>query len=214
MSLAERRLSGGNMNNSESKFTPVPLQEVIKSIPGFLGLRLEEEPHYRCLIKEGSFEVRQYDRMLVAQVRANGEYSEAMNEGFHKFATYIFGEHSENSNLLSTNPMSMTTPVFQQQLHDGWVISFVLGTRYDIEDVPRAKDPGIKIIEFKEKAVAVYRYTGNNSLEKMLAAEQELKAWLLENEVLSKPRTRYAQYDAPFTIPFLKRNEVQIEVLI
>jgi hypothetical protein len=74
-------------------------------------------------------------------------------------------------------------------------------------------DPGIELVREPVRIVAVLRYSGNNSDERRLEATRELLAalaadprWRADDEV------SWAQYDAPFVIPFVKRNEAQVPV--
>ncbi|RYZ63323.1 MAG: heme-binding protein, partial [Proteobacteria bacterium] len=85
----------------------IPLKEMLGSIPGVLGIRLEEEPNYEVSLKEGAFEIRRYDEMVLAQTTVAGTHEQAMDESFEILADYIFGGNHERQT------MSMTTPVLQ-----------------------------------------------------------------------------------------------------
>ena len=50
-----------------------------------------EEPSFKVISKTGSFEVRQYAPMLVAETVVEGDMDEASNRGFRRIADYIFG---------------------------------------------------------------------------------------------------------------------------
>ena len=52
-----------------------------------------EEPRYTIVFKTGTFEVRQYAPMLVAETVVEGNMDEASNRGFRRIADYIFGNN-------------------------------------------------------------------------------------------------------------------------
>lgn len=63
-----------------------------------------------------------------------------------------------------------------------------------------------------ERLVAVVRFSGLTSEKKLAARTAELSRWIAAQGLESRSAPRLARYDPPFTIPFLRRNEVQITV--
>ena len=53
-----------------------------------------EEPRFTSIFKAGSFEVRQYAPMLVAETVVDGDMDEASTRGFRKIADYILATTS------------------------------------------------------------------------------------------------------------------------
>lgn len=69
----------------------------------------------------------------------------------------------------------------------------------------------VDITEVKPMHVAVCAYSGNNKLEKIEDHMQELMAWLEEHPKYESDGEYFsAQYDAPFVIPFCKKNEIHV----
>jgi len=81
-----------------------------------------------------------------------------------------------------------------------------------METVPKPLDKDIELIDLPARTVAVVEYTGNNTEERMHEASIALQAWLIASGRLALSPVRWALYDAPFTVPFLKRNEAQVDV--
>lgn len=204
-----------------------PFREVIKGIPGLVGIHLEENPKFEKLGKEGHVELRRYDPMLVAEVAIAGDHAHGVDEGFDKLAKYIFGANTTHAE------MSMTNPVFQEQengddaagmnapvLHekgfgaagDTWRISFVLPSKFSLMTVPKPLDPDIHLHDLPAATVGVVEYSGNNTEEHMEKAASILRAWLASTRRIALSPIRWAQYDAPYTVPFLKRNEALVDV--
>ena len=191
----------------------IPLKTYLESIPGFFGIRLEEEPEYEVLREEDEdgLEVRRYLSTVQAQTLVEGtSQEEAANEGFRRLAGYIFGENYEE------REMSMTTPVLQtfvkRDSNSGWLISFILPKEVSVSSAPAPEDDRVKIVAVEPKSVAVLRYTGNNTEEKMREKAAELRQLLAGADYPPISEMMWAQYDQPAAIPFLKRNEVMVEV--
>ena len=178
-----------------------PASEIVKSIPGFFGIRLEEKPKYEVLHKAGHFEIRQYAPMLLAQVAVVGHHDYAVDVGFDKLASYIFGQNNSRVN------MSMTNPVLQEKRGREWMISFVVPSKFNLLTVPKPLNSEITFQNVPGQSVASFGYSGNNDIEKMKLASVQLKNELQKTNYYSRSPVFWAQYDAPFTIPILKRNE-------
>jgi DNA gyrase inhibitor GyrI len=203
-----------------------PVSEVLKNVVGIFGLRLNEEPRYEVKERIGDVEIREYKPYAIATTKVEGDHDEASRIAFQRLADYIFGKNAENKQL------SMTAPVFQEKeaqvsedydfskptfFHErhgsGWLMSFVLPSKYTRSTAPRPLDDHITIEENIPGLVAVLSYSGDNTLERAEEKMAELSKWLLHHDkfdAMSEPRT--AQYDAPNAISFLKKNEIHVSV--
>jgi len=56
------------------------------------------------------------------------------------------------------------------------------------------------------------QFSGLLDSEKLGEREQELRQWVAKQEVLVTGQVRTARYDPPWTLPFLRKNEVQLRV--
>lgn len=204
----------------------VPVSEVLKNVVGFFGLRLNEQPRYVVKERIGDVEIREYKPYAVATTKVEGTYETAMPIAYQRLADYIFGKNTENKQL------SMTTPVFQEKeamvseesdfskttvFHErhgsGWMMSFILPSKYTRSTAPRPIDDHIVIEESMPGLVAVLSYSGDNTWDRVEDKINELNSWLLHHEkfdVMSEPRV--AQYDAPNVLSFLKKNEIHVSV--
>lgn len=211
------------MEKSHNHKPKIPLTEKLKTIPDVFGIRLNEQPDYEVLVTEGDVEVRRYKKTLIAQVTVQGEHDLAVKSGFQTLANYIFGDNEERSTIEMTAPVfqqnaqgnqsiGMTAPLFREQNENGWTISFVIPEKFDLNTVPDPVNSNIRLAEMPERKTAVFRYSGNNNEEKMREAEEKLNEWLTSSGLTAKSTIRWAQYDPPFAIPFLKRNEAQIDI--
>ena len=182
-----------------------------------------DEPAYTVVHRAGSIEYRQYGPHLIAEtlVQAAGDFDRAGNEGFGRLFRYITGGNTGKARIAMTAPVSqaaqgekiaMTVPVQQVSSADGWRIAFMLPGEYTLATAPTPTDQRIRVIEVPGRLMAVLRYSGRWTESNYTAHRDEL----LNNiaaagvKVLSQPEL--ARYNAPFSLPFLRRNEVLIEV--
>jgi len=186
-----------------------------------LGKRTADEPHYKVLSQEGEIEIRQYGEMIVAETVVEGSYGQTSGAAFSRLAGYIFGKNRAKQKIAMTAPVlqesvsekiSMTAPVLQEKKGNAWVMSFVMPEGYTFETLPVPLDPAVKLRLVQGKKVGVIRYSGLHSENNLRNYAEKLTLWLEKkgNRVLSAPRA--ASYDPPWTIPFLRRNEVHIDI--
>jgi hypothetical protein len=67
-----------------------------------------EEPAWRLLDRDGAFEMRQYEPMVVAETVSSGARGSAINQGFRRLLRYISGANTPNRQI------DMTSPVLQR----------------------------------------------------------------------------------------------------
>lgn len=203
----------------------VPLKEKLKSIPEVFGIRVNEEPSYKVLKTDGDFEIRSYEKQLIAKITMHGMSFDYFREhAFEKLADYIFEGNSKKESIPMTAPVihqhgkgeqvPMRSPVYQEETNAGvWSMWFILPKEYTLSTAPKPKNSDIVLEEIEPYEVACISYTGHNSVDKIKSHERDLAAWLTKHTEYA-PTGKYmiAQYDAPFVIPFLKKNEIQVKL--
>ncbi len=184
----------------------IPFLEKIKSIPEFFGMRVNEQPNYICLKSYEDVEVRQYPELLMASVTLSGlTYDTFRKNAFTKLAEYIF-----DKDPVSGEYIPMTAPVLTENVGgDAWKMSFILPKKYDLLNVRRPIDPAIVVSECEPMEVIAYTYTGNNSVSNIHRHASMFTHWLKNHtEYKTEDSMILAQYDAPFVIPTVKKNEI------
>ena len=184
-----------------------------------------EEPKYSLIEKDGAFEVRTYDSKLIAEVVLEGEMSDATSAGFRLLADYIFGNNTAPSGrsekISMTAPVTvenrsekiaMTAPVAIQSEQKGWRVWFVMPSHFSLATLPKPNNPLVLIKPIAAKRYAVVRFSGWVDDEKMQAKVKELSAWVAVKKLTSKGQPELARYNPPWTLPFLRRNEVMLEI--
>jgi hypothetical protein len=185
------------------------------------GVRDTEEPSYQVLRSEGDFEVRQYEPHIIAKTLVEGDYDSITKEGFDRLAGYIFGGNQSKTKIAMTAPVTqapgekiaMTAPVTQsQRAPEQWEMTFTMPAGYSLETLPTPLDSRVILEEAPGKTVAVYRFSGRFSDGAFAKNTEKLTAWIDESGYQALSIARLAGYDPPWTLPFLRRNEIMIEI--
>lgn len=187
----------------------IPMAERLKGIPGTFGIRLGEEPPYTVVDKEGDIEIRHYEPQIWAQTTVQGDRKEAEETAFKRLAAYIFGKNK------SETVSEMTVPVMQEHSAAGLTMSFILSKDESGRTAPLPEDHAVILKTVPERHVAALRYTMKTDDGLTREKTTELMKWLSNHpkyKVASEPMS--AQYDDPHAIPFLRRNEIHVDVLV
>lgn len=179
-----------------------------------------EQPNYTVVEKDGAIEIRDYEPMVVAEARVTGERREAINEGFRIIADYIFGDNSAAKTVAMTAPVTqqsgqkiaMTAPVTQQGESGAWKVRFVMPSSYSLATLPRPNNPAVLLEEVPASRFAVIRFSGRGTEQSLERHASELAAYLKARNLAPLSAPVYAFYNPPWTLPFLRRNEVMVEI--
>ena len=179
-----------------------------------------EHPKYQLVEADGKFEIRDYPAMIVAQVELTGPREATLTKGFRMIAGYIFGGNSATRKVAMTAPVTqqagariaMTAPVAQQAVDGKWRVRFVMPAGSTLESLPRPNDPAVKLEEIPARRFAVIRFSGLARSRSLARHEQRLEGFLRAKglKALSAPIDAY--YNPPWTLPFLRRNEIMVQI--
>jgi len=186
-----------------------------------------EEPKYTVIEKNETFEIRKYDPYVVAQTKVTGEFDEMGSTAFKILFKYISGENQKRSQIKMTAPViqentvqvgqkiQMTAPVIQEiDTIDtkSATYSFVMPQNFTLDTLPLPLDKRIKLKEIPAKTVAVLEYSGGWGEEKYKKHEAILLKTLDTAEIKIIGKTNFARYNSPFSLWFMRRNEIMVEV--
>jgi SOUL heme-binding protein len=110
--------------------------------------------------------------------------------------------------------MAMTAPVEMASTTPGRVtMRFFLPRSVVTSGVPEPLDNLVRVVTVAPATLAVLRFSGQLN-EAVCAAHQEvLLNRLARSKWQATGQPSLLAYDPPFTIPFLRRNEVAVEVV-
>jgi hypothetical protein len=185
-----------------------------------------EEPRYTLVRADGAFEVRDYAPQLLAETRVKADFEDAGNAAFRRLFDYIGGANTPARTLAMTAPVTqradrgadagtdiaMTAPVNQVADGDSWRVAFVVPSQYDRRTVPQPEDPRVAIVEVPARRMGVWRFSGRWTQAAFDAAEADLRRAIARSGLVAVGPAVIARYNSPFSLPFLRRNEVLIEV--
>ncbi|MBT6727511.1 MAG: heme-binding protein [Deltaproteobacteria bacterium] len=196
---------------------------LILSACSVVGVRALEEPIYQTQMQEGNFEIREYASYLVAEVFMEGEdFDEASGDGFRILADYIFGNNLSHSASVqmagkaeaASENIAMTAPVQMDQGEqpDQWRMAFSLPSKWNLETAPVPNDQRVNLREILPERMVVLQFSGRMGVRDLEEKEQELRQWATKQGITVVGSVRTARYDPPWTLPFLRKNEVQLKV--
>ena len=183
------------------------------------GARSAPEPEHRVLVEEGDFQIRAYPALAVAVTEAPGDWQDAAYTGFGRLFDYISGANEGRREIAMTAPVvteregaeiPMTAPVVTDQSGDGWRTAFVLPDGMTAETAPVPTDPAVTIETIPARRVAAVTFSGILDGDDFAAQRQRLAAWLETRGETPAEDWQMAGYDPPWTIPWLRRNEVWV----
>lgn len=194
--------------------------QILGSAINTFGIRTGESPKYEVVHEDGELEIRRYPAFLCARTFAGGDYAASSETGFKRLASFMSGHNSGNVRLyppdslaqsnLRGESIAMTTPVFQAPGEGGWTMAFILPRKYTFGTAPKPLDPKIELEQVPPQTMAILRYSGNVDEDRIQRKFRELRGWVQSIGWRSISEPLAAQYDPPFTISFLKRNEVLV----
>jgi len=163
-----------------------------------------EEPSWQLVGEFDSVELRYYEPSI--QAKTTLADSAKTSAGFRRLAGFIFGGNSASQNI------AMTAPVQETLVEDHPIMAFTMPGEYSFGDLPQPDDPRVTLEEVPAKTVAVIRFSGWATGGVVTRKTDELLAALREHEIEVIGAPSLSQYNPPWTLPFLRRNEVMVEI--
>ena len=183
-----------------------------------------EEPKYSVLEKTPPFELRAYAPMILAEVQVEGDLDEASSQGFRLIAAYIFGQNQVSEKIAMTTPVAveertqksakiaMTTPVNIESNAGKWTVSFVMPSEYTMESLPKPLNTKVQLRQIPAVKRAVVSFSGFYNENKVAERTLELEEWMKTKQLQATGAPKFARYNPPWTLPFMRRNEIMIDV--
>ena len=170
-----------------------------------------EQPPYRVLAHYAhDVEIRAYGPLTVVETDADG----ADGDAFRRLFAYITGANATNATIKMTAPVAQTGGArFGGEPAPGETMAmrFVLPQAI-AADPPAPTDPAVRVAKLPARTLAVIRFSGSFARGNLDAHLATLRAVLAEAGRKAEGAPVFLGYDPPFTIPFLRRNEVALEV--
>jgi glutathione peroxidase len=189
----------------------------------FLGActgAIEQVP-YTVLEKYDAIELREYKPYVLAQTRVEGTFDNAGNDAFNRLFKYISGNNRSKQSIAMTAPVNqqaasqkiaMTAPVNQQKAGDAFLVSFVMPAEFTLETLPEPLDKQVELKQIPGHVAAAITYSGSWEQKNYLTHKTKLEQFMGDKGWTADGEPVYARYNSPFSLSFLRRNEVVIPV--
>jgi len=182
------------------------------------------EPAFDVVAQVGAVEIRRYGPRIAAETVVEADEEAARNAGFRRLAGYIFGGNKGGARIAMTAPVAqapasagtsiaMTAPVAQARAAEGgWVVRFFMPAEWTLATLPVPNDAAVRLVEVPGETMAVLRFSGDRGAAAVATQQATLlrtldgSAW----SVAGAPVSWF--YDPPWTLPWLRRNEVAVPV--
>lgn len=169
-----------------------------------------EKINYKLLKKINNIEIREYPDLILAYVENFKD-----DNAFGLLFNYISGNNIINEKISMTSPVinskkiEMTAPVISNDNY----MAFVMPSFYDKKTIPKPLDSNVKIKFQPKRKLAVIRFGGYSTDNKIKKYKEMLLNELNQNKINFKGVFLLLRYNSPFSLPFMRRNEIGIEVL-
>jgi SOUL heme-binding protein len=181
----------------------------VESLIGVFGIRLYEEARYDVIDRIGDrVEIRRYAPRLAAEVDLAVPGEAGRSEAFKLLFAYIAG--ANRASVSGNDRIAMTVPVevSDKETNGTLKMRFFLPAKYSRENAPKPLNPQVRLVTTSGETIAILRFSGSG--HDFAERQTELIASLvgLRWQPSGEPYT--LNYDAPFTLPFLRRNEAAV----
>jgi DNA gyrase inhibitor GyrI len=196
---------------------------IIWVISGYLPTRNIAMPTYEVIEKKPEYEIRRYSSYIVAETRQLGSQSESLSRGFNELFRYISGDNIARSKISMTAPVlknteangqkiPMTAPVISEGEKDSSIIAFVMPPGFTLENLPQPNSKNVTLRVVPPRMVAAITFSGYATEERTRKNAEKLLSALKRDGRYVTAATQIALYNPPWTPPFMRRNEVLVEI--
>ncbi len=167
-----------------------------------MSIHKTETQAYQVIRVEQNFEIRYYPVAMMAMISSTSKsYRDLGSSGFGKLAKYIFGGNDEKKQI------AMTSPVHMDINDTTSTMAFVLPSGYNQDNLPKPNDSSIAIRASEPEYVAVVKFGGFASSDRINKHITILQESLKEAGLSHHGNFRFLGYNPPYQI-FGRRNEV------
>jgi effector-binding domain-containing protein len=106
----------------------------------------------------------------------------------------------------------MTAPVKQQGSDNAWKVNFTMPSKYSMNTLPKPNNEKVTLRQVPSKKYAIIKFSGMGSNKNLASHEKELQEYISENKIQTVSKPIYAFYNPPWTLAFLRHNEIMIEI--
>jgi len=185
---------------------------------GIYSSRKAQTVPYEHLCTLSGVELRRYPQTVLVETTAPNQRS-----AFRRLFRYISGDNRENESMSMTSPVqthngesiSMTAPVRSGTAEtdtDTVQMAFYLPSEYTPETAPKPTESDVTLVTEAQKKVAVDQFSWYAPEWRVERRTRKLVSTLEREGIELKGDPYLLRYNDPWTPPFMRRNEVAVEV--
>ena len=169
-----------------------------------------ETPNFKLIKKEGEFEIREYEPMIIAMTKVKSGYREASSTGFRRIANYIFGGNQKQMEIKMTAPVITDVP----NVKGMYDILFVMPSQHKFDDLPIPDDDNVELKVKELGKTAVIQFGGWATESRATHYKEKLEQFIETSGYEINSDYMVAQYNSPWALPPFRRNEIIIMIMI
>lgn len=191
-----------------------------------LGRQDQNEVRFDLLIDQEHVQLRHYHSYHVAKVRVESDEDDQNREtAYMRLLNYVLGRNSRRERIEPMIPIiqedvaARMTALMRLEHHDvdlnitAFEVSMILPPELNEETAPLPVDPEIRIHRVRPHLTAAVKFSGLCTKRKQIRLSKYLRLWLHDKGYTAISSARLARYNHPITLPFLRRNELLIDVV-
>ena len=167
-----------------------------------------ETPNFKLIKKEGEFEIREYEPMIIAMTKVKSGYREASSAGFRRIANYIFGGNQKQMEIKMTAPVITDVP----NVKGMYDILFVMPSQHKFDDLPIPDNDNVELKVKELGKTAVIQFGGWATESRATHYKEKLEQFIETSGYEINSDYMVAQYNSPWALPPFRRNEIIIMV--
>ena len=191
----------------------------------YMSTSVSEAPYEVSELLENGVEIRAYPAEIWATAVA-----EDQNGAFSPLFRYISGDNEKGEKIEMTAPVvtptpqpagtdstqgekiEMTAPVVTMNTGRYQFMAFIMPERFDINSIPKPSSSRVKIELVEPRKLATIRFSGYVNQDNYEKNIELLNKTLETRGISTKGEPLLMQYNDPWTPPFLRRNEIAVQV--
>jgi SOUL heme-binding protein len=192
-------------------------------VSGYLPTMNIQTPAYTVAEKRRGYEIRQYAPYVIAETHQKGSGPGQPSGGFNELFRYISGENGSRNKIPMTAPVlkgpgaegrkiPMSAPVLKNGEGGAEMIAFVMPPGSSLEELPQPKSAAVHLRAIPAHAVAAVTFSDYATDVAIREHTESLLEALQRDGLTVRSAPRVALYNPPWTPPFMRKNEVLVEI--
>lgn len=162
---------------------------------------MTEKQPFTTVARWGGVEIRKYPEHTVAEVVVDGDFDSSGNRGFRPLFDYI-----------RRGRVAMTAPVLQTPGEPGNTVAFVMPADRSPGSLPAPGDDRVRLRVVPARTAAALRFSGWGNAGDLESRGAQLREALAGSLWRPVGPVRLARFNAPYVPPFMRHNEVVVDV--